>query len=127
MKTRRVVFLIPTLVTLFLAACDSGGGGGGGTLGGLPGAGGTPGAAGGTPVQKCEAFLTAACNKLIACGQAPDVATCVAGLRQSIPCEKAVAVGQTYDACMAAVPGISCPVGDNSLPAACSMVVSIGQ
>ena len=125
---RSEVSLMRLLVILwgfaFAMACSSGSGSSGGS---------------GSAVAQCEQLAQQWCDKsvdcLIANGQVAaaernqNVSQCLQVSGQQLPCQRAVAVGPSYDSCVSDISSMDCGSFANpssvSLPATCKGVIKV--
>jgi len=94
-----------------------------------------------TPPEECEAFLDAYCGRTADCiaqnGTDPGVSAadekqaCIASAKQNLSCGQAVAVGPSYNQCLADVKKIDCsivaalPAQGDALPTTCEGVIKV--
>lgn len=98
-----------------------------------------------SPVDKCSSFAATWCNKALGCyvqvGRLPQselatqVDSCERVAVASVPCDKAVAVGSTYDQCISETNAMACSTWDVDTtqlatiqpPASCRGVIKVTQ
>jgi hypothetical protein len=96
-----------------------------------------------TPEQSCEQFADVWCNKALGCysmvGRLPatslpnEVESCIRVAIAGVPCDRAVAVGASYDQCLDDVEAMPCArwdvpesqIGSVTPPSACAGVIKI--
>jgi hypothetical protein len=80
-----------------------------------------------TPIEKCQALVSAVCNKLVACNLTPTTSSCAADAATALDCQRAVGVSANYETCMAEVTGATCDnvQASNQLPASCSKTITL--
>ena len=71
-----------------------------------------------TPPEECETFIDDYCGRVAACviqnnedpgaTEAQEETSCADAAKANLPCEKAVAVGTTYNSCITEVKAIAC-------------------
>ncbi len=73
---------------------------------------------------KCQTLAKTVCDRFVSCGDMPSQAACTSELVQALECEKVVSVSSNFDACVAALPKLACPV---TIPEICNRVLDHGQ
>ena len=80
-------------------------------------------------VQKCQDLSQLQCERLVACGASPSVASCLAEIQSSADCDHAVGVTSRYSACMQDLSAMNCTdllaSGAWNLPNTCTGVILV--
>jgi len=81
------------------------------------------------PVAQCNDLLSQYCARAVDCGFSASMPSCLADLKTSLDCNRAVSVSKDYDTCLNQLATYSCGVLSNgttlNIPQSCAATLTL--